>query len=210
MQVVAVRAGAARFRDSPRGEWRSAIEKHRVTTPVRVCELGILGDEQADRENHGGPDKAVLAYCADHYAIWQQELKRPEFLPGAVGENLEITGESEPGICIGDSFRAGEVVFQVSQPRQPCWKPALLNNVPELTKLMALSGRTGWYLRVLKEGLLDAPCEIELLDRPHPEWTVDRANRLLYHKTEGRDGRLELADLPELSEAWSVMLRARE
>jgi MOSC domain-containing protein YiiM len=207
MRLVAVRTGAAHFRESPRGEWRSAIEKHRISSPVHVTTEGIFGDEQADRQNHGGPEKAILAYSADHYPAWQTELGLSEFAPGALGENLEITGQSEPDVCVGDTYRLSGIIVQVSQPRQPCWKPAWLNGIPDLTKRIALSGRTGWYLRVLQEGQLEFPCDVELLERPHPAWTVDRANRLLYHKAEGQSARLELADLPELSLAWRDMLR---
>ncbi|MBV9264671.1 MAG: MOSC domain-containing protein, partial [Acidobacteriaceae bacterium] len=138
--------------------------------------------------------------------LWRDELGRSDFGPGVLGENLEVTGQSEATVCIGDTYRAGEVVVQVSQPRQPCWKPARLHGYPELTRLMAKQSRTGWYLRVLHPGILEAPCAIELIRRPHPTWTIERANRLLYHKAESREAKLELANLPELSTAWQEML----
>ncbi len=210
IEVVAVRAGLARLRESPLGVWRSAIEKHVVQGPARVHRLGILGDDQADRENHGGVDKAVLAYSREHYPGWQEELQRPDFLPGAVGENLEITGQSESDVCVGDTYRIGEVLFQVSQPRQPCWKPARLHGLPDLTARMAKSSRTGWYFRVLEEGMLEAPCQVERVACPHPDWTVERANKLVYLKAEGVEARMELAGLPELSQAWQRWLRGEE
>jgi MOSC domain-containing protein YiiM len=173
---------------------------------VRVHSEGLVGDEQADRRYHGGPDKAILAYCREHYDLWRAELKWLDFGPGVLGENFEISGQSEAEVCIGDSYRAGDLILQVSQPRQPCWKPARLHSYPKLTRLMAKQSRTGWYLRVLQQGMVEAPCPIELIERPHPEWTLERANRLLYHNAEGFQARLELAALPELSEAWQEML----
>ena len=208
--LVAVRAGRVQLRDSKHGPWRSAIEKHRLSGPVQVHAEGVTGDEQADRKHHGGPDKAILAYSADHYPQWREELGLPNFGPGALGENFEIQGQTEAQVCIGDKYRVCDVVLEVSQPRQPCWKPAFLHNLADFTTQIAQSGRTGWYLRVLETGTLNPPCPLELLDRPHPDWTIDRANRLLYHDMENFRARLELAALPELSPAWQHMLRKGE
>jgi MOSC domain-containing protein YiiM len=209
MTLVAVRAGRAQFRESPQGEWRSAIEKQRINGPVHIHDEGVVGDEQADRESHGGPDKAILAYSIEHYPVWQQELGNAQFGPGALGENFEISGQSEKTVCIGDIYEIGDVTVQVSQPRQPCWKPAFLHNLRDLTAQIAKKGRTGWYLRVLNPGVLTLPAPIQLEERPHPHWTIDRANRLLYHRSEDAAARLELARLPQLSLAWQEMLSGR-
>ncbi len=206
MKLLALRAGQVKLRHSPHGDWSSAIEKQRLTGPERVHSEGLENDRQADKRYHGGPDKALLAYCAAHYQLWRNELNLPHFGPGAFGENLEIEGQSERDVCIGDSYRIGSVLLQVSQPRQPCWKPATLNHLPELTQLMSDTSRTGWYLRVLQEGVLDAPCSIELIERPHPEWSIERANQLIYANAEGFASRRQLAALPELSAAWKKML----
>lgn len=209
-EIMAVRAGQVRFRHSPGRDWTSAIAKRRITGLVHVGWEGIAGDAQADRVNHGGRDKAVLAYCTDHYTEWRLEFQNPDFGPGVLGENLEVAGQSEADVCIGDRYRAGNVLFELSQPRQPCWKPALLHGYPHLTRRMTDTSRTGWYLRVLQPGTVEPPCEIELLDRPHPQWTVLRANRLVYQKSEPAESRLLLASLAELSPAWKHMLRERE
>lgn len=206
MGVVAIRAGLVRLREGPMGDWTTAIVKETLVGPVYVGFNGICLDAQADRKNHGGADKAVLAYCRDHYPHWQSELNRPDFEAGSLGENLEIEHQSEADVCIGDTYRIGDIVVQVSQPRQPCWKPAMLHNIPELTALMASTGRTGWYYRVLSDGIIESPAELQLLARPHPEWTVHRANRLVYQKVEPPSAKLELAALPELSIAWKSWL----
>lgn len=169
---------------------------------MRITPLGVEGDQHADRKHHGGEDKAVLAYSKDHYALWREELGWPHFGPGVLGENLVVEAQSEADACIGDRYRIGPVVVEVTQPRQPCANPARLHNYAPLTKLMAHKCRSGWYLRVLEPGEIAVPCPITLIDRPHPEWTILRALRLLYQNSEGSEAWVELGELPELSGAW--------
>ena len=137
-----------------------------IEGPVAFTALGAAGDEQADRVNHGGPDKAILAYSAEHYREWRTELDRPELPFGAFGENVTIAGLTEADMCIGDRWWAGDVLFEVSQPRQPCWKLARRWRVKSLPAKVIQTGRTGWYLRVLADGELRAGAELELIDRP--------------------------------------------
>jgi len=182
-------------------EWTTGFFKEQIVGPVWVGKLNIAGDAQADLKNHGGVDKAVLAYAATHYPLWEEELGQP--LPyGGFGENLTIFGLDENEVCIGDTWKAGDAVFQVSQPRQPCWKMARRWRRSDLPKRVVHTGRSGWYMRILEEGLLTAGDDCELVSRPHPEWSVARANRLFYARSSELAEVAELADLPELSEAW--------
>jgi MOSC domain-containing protein YiiM len=199
-------AGAA---DGKSRSWTTAFVKTPVAGRVRVGELGLEGDEQAERKNHGGLDKAVLAYSADHYAYWRDHLSLTEMPFGGFGENLSIAGCQECAVCIGDRWRAGEVLFEVSQPRQPCWKMARRWQIVDLPKQVIQNGRSGWYLRVLEPGELTAGMAIELVSRPRPTWTLARANRLLYHEQGNIAGMEELANLPELSRAWREELLER-
>src|SRR6266478_1909237 len=109
-------------RDGKSRQWTTAFFKSPVAGSVHVGPMGLTGDQQADRENHGGLDKAILAYSTDHYAFWRPHLNLPEMPYGGFGENLTIAGLDETAVCIGDLWRAGQVLFEVSQPRQPCWK----------------------------------------------------------------------------------------
>jgi MOSC domain-containing protein YiiM len=204
IQVLVVRAGKVVERDSPRGTWLSAVYKQPIKGAAYVGQEGVVGDEQADRIHHGGPDKAILAYCLAHYELWTQEIGPIQ--SGSFGENLQVEGQSEDEVCIGDTYELGAALLQVSQPRQPCWKPATLLGIPDLTRQMAQKNRTGWYFRVLRQGFVEAPAELKLIDRPHADWTVGRANRLVYLNTEPEAMRLKLADLPQLSGAWRSML----
>ena len=145
-----------------------------------VGATNLEGDGQADLENHGGVDKAVLAYSADHYDKWRHELGM-DMPHGAFGENLTIAGLNERSVHIGDVFGIGEARFEVSQPRQPCWKLARRWRMHELPGLVVQNGRSGWYLRVLKPGRIARQMPVTLLERPNPEWSIARANQILYH-----------------------------
>lgn len=189
--------------------WTTGFFKSRVAGRVFVGATNIAGDAQADLINHGGLDKAVLAYSADHYPAWRSELGVPGMPFGAFGENLTIAGWSEESVCIGDRLRIGNVSFEVSQPRQPCWKLARRWRMHELPGTVVLNGRSGWYLRVLEEGWIEAPMAAELIERPNPAWSVARANQILHHRRTDWALMQELADVPRLAGSWVEELRER-
>jgi MOSC domain-containing protein YiiM len=164
----------------PNGE-PSGIDKRPALRPLRLLVTGFEGDEQGDPRHHGGLDKAVHHYPGEHYAAWRADLPElaPETLqPGGFGENLGTRGLTEANVCIGDVFRLGTAVVQVSQPRQPCWKLNLRFGNPDMSRLVQQSARTGWYYRVLESGEVAPGAELRLLDRPHPDWPLAR---LLHH-----------------------------
>ncbi|MFZ3199621.1 MAG: MOSC domain-containing protein [Candidatus Acidiferrales bacterium] len=189
--------------------WTTGFFKTPVAGPVFAGTMNLVGDGQADLENHGGVDKAVLAYSADHYPKWRDELRMPDMPHGAFGENLTISGLNEKSVCIGDIFRIGKVTFEVSQPRQPCWKLARRWRMHELVRLVVHNGRSGWYFRVLEEGWIEARMPVELIERPNPAWPVARANEILHHRQTDLPLTLALADVPGLSDAWVEELRDR-
>lgn len=182
--------------------WTTAFFKQPVAGPIAVGMLGLAGDEQADRKNHGGPDKALLAYAAAHYPLWQAAWGLETLAGGAFGENLTLEGLDETNVCVGDRWQAGQVLLEVSQPRQPCWKMGRRWQRPELPKQVIQTGRTGWYLRVLHPGALEAGMTLHLIARPHPQWTIARANAVFYERPGQRSLLEELANLPPLAHAW--------
>jgi MOSC domain-containing protein YiiM len=189
--------------------WTTGFFKTPVEGPVFAGTTNLEGDGQADLENHGGVDKAVLAYSADHYPKWRRELRMPDMPHGAFGENLTIAGLSEESVCIGDIFGIGAARFEVSQPRQPCWKLARRWRMHELLGMVIRTGRSGWYLRVLDPGGIESQMPVTLLERPNPEWSIARANQILHqHKTDLALTR-ELAGVPRLADSWSEELRER-
>ena len=159
----------------------SAIAKQPVAHPVAIGPLGLAGDAQADLRVHGGQDKAVHLYAWEHYAQWQRELGNLPLLqaPGAFGENLALTGLDEAGVCLGDHWRAGSAVLEVTQGRQPCWKLNLRFGVPDMSARVQNTLRAGWYCRTLQGGVVQAGDRLKLLERPHPGWTVQRLLALI-------------------------------
>jgi MOSC domain-containing protein YiiM len=176
--------------------WRSAFVKHRVDGPVRVNRLNVEGNQVADRKGHGGPDMAVLAYSAEHYPLWRAELGIEEIGPGGFGENFTISGQDEQTVNIGDVYRIGGALVQVSQPRGPCYKISYRWKRPDLLGRCEDNGRHGWYLRVLEEGPVEAGDPVELLERPNPDWTVRRAADVYRARRKEPREATELAGLP--------------
>lgn len=187
----------------PRGD-PSGIQKRPVAAPIFLTRLGFSGDGQGDLRHHGGPDKAVHHYAFEHYETWLCELGPREALasPGAFGENLSTRGMTEADLCLGDVFALGGAVLEVSQGRQPCWKLNHRFATPDMAARVQRSGRTGWYYRVLQEGLVAPGDALTPLERPLPHWPLTRLWRLLYVDTADRQGLEEMAHLPRMPESW--------
>ncbi len=204
--ILSIQVGLPQQMEDPQADdghalsWRSGIYKLPVSGPLWAGKTGLAGDGQADLRVHGGPDKAVYAYPSEHYPTWLAELGLAEMPHGAFGENLTVEGLLEEEACIGDVYRAGEVLLQVSQPRGPCWKLARRWAVKDLAARFSQTGRTGFYLRVLQEGSLSPGMALERAERPAPQWSVLRAHRLLEGARLEPQAAAALAELPELSE----------
>lgn len=190
--------------------WTTGFFKEPVQGPVQLRTTNLEGDGQADLIHHGGPYKAVLAYSAEHYAEWRLMMNNPSLPFGAFGENFTVEGLSEAEVCIGVTWQVGdEVLVQVSQPRQPSWKLARRWRIKSLALQVQQTGRTGWYFRVLEEGVVAAGMSMVLKERPNPEWTVGRANRVMHTDKTNIAEALELAAIPLLSENWRTTLIRR-
>lgn len=135
-----------------------------LSEPVTVGRINLDGDGQGDRRNHGGPDKAVYAYPAEHLGRWCTEIGYGDG-PAPFGENLSVVGVLEDEACIGDIWRWGTAMLQISQPRWPCYKLAMHSGAPMLPKRLVETNRCGWYLRVLEEGEAPIAGDIELQER---------------------------------------------
>lgn len=191
----------------PKGEL-SGYAKQVQADAVELAPLGFSGDEQADLVHHGGVDKAVHHYAFDHYPLWaaeQPELATMFNAPGAFGENISTTGWGEGDICIGDRFRMGTALIEVSQGRQPCWKLGHYFRNPAMVERVISTGRCGWYYRVIEAGKVTAGDVISLQDRVNPQWDVLRVFRILIGRVPTpRHDVLTLGSLPELSASWRV------
>ncbi|PWR23976.1 MOSC domain-containing protein [Zavarzinia compransoris] len=182
----------------------SGIDKQPVDGPRRLTRTGFAGDAQGDLRHHGGPDKAVHHYPFDHYAAWAADLGPLPRLgrAGAFGENLSSLGLTEAGVAVGDVFRLGGAVLEVSQGRQPCWKLNLRFGVADMARRVQASGRTGWYYRVIEDGMVAPGDALALLDRRAPAWSLTRLWRILYVDVLDRDELAAMAAEPLLPAGW--------
>ncbi|MCH2487017.1 MAG: MOSC domain-containing protein, partial [Erythrobacter sp.] len=189
-----------------RGEERSAIDKHAVEGPVAIRRLGLEGDAVADPKHHGGPEMAVHHYPHDHYPMWRDFLGGHDLLErgGAFGENIVAEGWPEETVHIGDRFRIGSAVLEVSSPRQPCWKIEHWFERKGMVKHILKTHACGWYYRVIEEGVAQAGEPIERVEAGHADWSVARVFACLYdpdHRTLPAD-LSEIAGLERLAPEW--------
>lgn len=188
----------------------SAFIKRAVAGAVAVGMLGLDGDAQADLTVHGGPEKAVYGYAADHYPAWANDFPSlaERFLAGSMGENLTVTSLREDDICVGDVHAIGTALLQVCQPRQPCFKLALALGEPRLGKAMVRSGRSGWYYRVLRDGAIAAGEEIRLAERPNPDFAFSRLVTIVNLGGANMAEMHALAEMPGIASRIAAKARA--
>jgi ferredoxin-NADP reductase/MOSC domain-containing protein YiiM len=180
----------------------TAIWKTPVEGPRMVRRLNIEGDGQGDLAGHGGERRAVFVYQMDSYRYWQNHLGRNDFVYGQFGENFTVDGLSDAEVCIGDRYRIGGALFEVTQPRVTCYRLGIRLNEPEMAALVVKHGRPGFYFRVLDEGEVEAGDEITQVASGPEHMSVFEINALLYLPGHPRD-RLERAlRIPALSAGW--------
>ncbi|QSL93666.1 MOSC domain-containing protein [Ectopseudomonas toyotomiensis] len=189
---------------------RSGIVKVPRQEALAVTTLGLAGDEQGDLRVHGGVEKAIHHYPREHYAAWLAELGEHPLLmqPGAFGENFSTTGWTEDDACLGDLIRAGSALLQVSQGRMPCWKLSDRFGVANLALRVQQSGRTGWYYRVLQEGVVGVGDRLQVVERIHADWPLSRLSAVLFDKRVEPELLRECLALP-LVPSWRRTLERR-
>jgi MOSC domain-containing protein YiiM len=183
----------------------SAIWKSPVLGPVHAGPLGLTGDAVANTRVHGGVDQALLMYAAAHYPLWESELGR-RVGAGAFGENLTVEGLDEESVCIGDVLEIGPATLEVSQPRQPCATLARRHQLRDMIAMVRRNGRSGWYLRVLAGGPVEAGDAIRVVHRPNPHWTIRRAAQAMRDRHRQPAASAELARCSGLSDSWRSQL----
>ena len=165
----------------------TGIFKKPAAARTRLGRLGLSGDVQMDPEAHGGPEQAVYLYPFEHYGFWEIELARNDLSPGFFGENFTTSGLTEENVSVGDVFRVGSSVVQVTSPRSPCFKLAARVGSPAFVQRFLASGRLGFYHRVLEEGEVASGDAIERIAEEPERITVSRMIRLLYMGGDPRD-----------------------
>jgi ferredoxin-NADP reductase/MOSC domain-containing protein YiiM len=185
------------------GIWKDPVQGRR-----RVGRLNVDGDGQGDLAGHGGEQRAVFVYQIESYRFWQEQLKRTGFVHGQFGENFTIEGLPDDAVCIGDRYRIGSAVFEVTQPRVTCYRVGIRMDEPRMPALLTSSGRPGFYFRVLQEGEVGAGDEIVKVGEAKERMTIAEINALLYSSHHPRD-RLEHAlRIEALSPGWRSSFEA--
>jgi len=173
-----------------------------------IDENGFKLDNQSDRENHGGVDKAICVYPLKNYQYLEE--KYDITLPVcAFGENLSILGVDESDICLGDKFAYGETIVEVSQPRQPCWKISSVVGIKKLTAMVVKEHKSGFYLRVLQAGKITPHDKLELISRDYPKFNIEFINQIAFNAKENQENIKEVLACDKLAEAYRVSLQRR-
>jgi MOSC domain-containing protein YiiM len=213
MRIHSLQLGAITTQVYDGATLRTAGHKQPVAS-ARLTRLGLVGDEQADRRYHGGPDQALCAYAFENYPVWERELGL-SLSPGAFSENLTLLGLNEESVAIGDILGIGppggvlSVEVQVSLPRQPCGRLAGKLGVPDLVGRIKETGRTGFYLRVLREGEIRSGDAISILQRDPHGVSVTETNQVMFRQRCDRASLVRVLAVEALAPVWRRRLEAR-
>jgi MOSC domain-containing protein YiiM len=183
----------------------SAIIKQSVQVPVLVTAQGLVGDGQADQTLHGGVHRAVYAYAKENYAYWRDRLQRPDIVPGRFGENLTTCGLLDHSVHIGDIYRIGRAVLEVTQPRTACYKLGVSLNLPDFPQLFLESRRVGFFMRVISTGEVGVDDRIECVHLDQESLTIPEISRIYQNARDysGAERALRIAALaPEWREVF--------
>ncbi len=186
----------------------TGVFKDPVAGSCRVGKLNVEGDGQGDLSGHGGEQRAVFVYQMDSYRHWEHELGRDDFVYGQFGENFTVEGLADNEVCIGDRYRIGSAVFEVTQPRVTCYRVGIRMNDPRIPALLVSHHRPGFYFRVLQEGDVQAGDTIIKLSTGPEQMTVADVDGLLYLPGHTRQGLLRALRVPALSPGWQGSFRA--
>jgi ferredoxin-NADP reductase/MOSC domain-containing protein YiiM len=186
----------------------TAVWKRAVSGRCIVRRLNLDGDGQGDLIGHGGEQRAVLVYQIDCYRYWERELARDDFDCGQFGENFTVEGLPDADVCIGDRYRIGSALFEVTQPRVTCYRVGIRMNEPRMAALLVAHGRPGFYFRVIEEGEVEAGDEIIKLASGAERMSVAEANALLYLPGHRREGLQRALRIPALSAGWKGSFQA--
>src|SRR3954449_10827407 len=185
----------------------TGVFKDSVPGPRRVRKLNVDGDGQGDLAGHGGEQRAVFVYQIDSYRYWERELGRNDFVYGQFGENFTVEGLGDDEVCIGDRYRIGGAVFEVTQPRVTCYRVGIRMDLPAMPALLVSHHRPGFYLRVLEEGPVEAGDTIVKIGDGPERLTIADVDALLYLPGKSRSTLERALRIPALSEGWKGIFR---
>ena len=201
--------GNAQSKDFLDKEWHSASFKEVSKTPLFARFIGLDGDEVADTTHHGGIDKAIFANSYENYAHWASFLGVERLPFGALAENLTITGLHERSVMLGDVHQIGTAILQVSQPRKPCWKISRRWNHTAFTNEIFTSGLTGWYYKVLQEGVIGLGDAIKVVTQKNAHVTILEANEAFREPEKYRSVLETILEIPSLAHSYKESIVKR-
>ncbi|MGI9457149.1 MAG: MOSC domain-containing protein [Aeoliella sp.] len=202
MKLLSVNVGRPRLAQYNGQTLSTAIFKQPAAGAVQVTTLGLAGDDQADKSVHGGIDKAVYVYTEENYQWWREQLDGRELPPGEFGENFLVSGMTDDLVGVGDVYRIGTALVQVTQPRTPCLKLGLKMKQPTFVKQFHLAARTGFYLRVLEEGTVEVGDTIALEQTTDDRMTIAELYQQMFFEKADTASYKHASELAGLSDAW--------
>lgn len=196
--------------DLRRESYKSSYKKQIMDSNkiLYVNKFGFENDVQSDKLHHGGIDKAVCIYPLKYYTYFKKKYNID--LPlCAFGENITIKDLDDSDFCIGDKWKCGEVIFEVSQPRQPCWKISSMIGIKNLTSLVVKNFKTGFYFRVIEKGKINSNDKLVLITRQYPKLNIEYINKCAYNANLNQENIKEILDCAKLANAYSLSLSKR-
>ncbi len=196
--------------DGKRKPYKTSYKKKLVANNeiLIVNELGFSTDNQSDKAHHGGVDKAVCVYSQKYYTFFKEKYDFD--LPDcAFGENLAIKDLDDSEVCLGDRFKCGQVIFEVSQPRQPCWKISSVLGIKSLTSVVVKEFKTGFYFRVIEGGYIRNGDKLTLLSREYPKITIEHINKCAFNAKDNQGNIKEILECDKLADAYRISLSKR-
>jgi ferredoxin-NADP reductase/MOSC domain-containing protein YiiM/ferredoxin len=207
MRLLSVNVGGPRTISWNGQEVTTAIFKDAVDGARFVGRINIEGDDQADRMAHGGEHRAVFVYQIESYRYWEEQLGRDNFTYGQFGENFTVEGLADDEVCIGDRYRIGGALFEITQPRVTCYRVGIRLDEPRMPALLVSHRRPGFYFRVLEEGVVEAGQQIVKVGGGPEGMTVAEIDALLYLPKRSRRDLERALRIPALSEGWKGSFR---
>ena len=209
MQVISVNVGLPREVVWKGVTVQTGIFKYPMDKPVTIRKLNLDGDQQADLTVHGGAEKAVYAYPAEHYEYWRKRLPEVPFSWGKFGENLTTEGLAEDMLCIGDRLRVGSAILMVNQPRMPCYKLAVRFDRDDMIKRFLTSQRSGFYFSVIEEGEVQVGSKVEIMSRDPHRVAVADIVRLYLRQAHDPELLHRAMNVSALPQNWKAELAVR-
>ena len=209
MQLLSINTSLAKEVEYQGRNISTGIFKEPVSGPVRVRKLGLEGDQQADLSVHGGVNKAVYLYPSEHFTFWQDRYPGRHFVPGLFGENLTTTGLLEPEIHVGDTLGIGSAEFMVTIPRMPCYKLGIKMGDPGIIKAFLEANRSGFYLKVLTEGVIEAGQPIVKTGSDGHGLKIEEVGRLYALDKDNEQLLQKALNAPNLTADWKAYFAKR-